>query len=747
MSVDIVVPIYNAYMDVKACVESVLRYTDAEKFRLVLVNDCSTDERISVYLQSLSMSNILVLKNETNQGFVYSVNRGMKASDTADVILLNSDTEVSPNWLERLSVCAQHDPRIATVTPFTNSGAICSLPNFCEDNALPVGFSVERYAELISAVYLRQYPHIPTDVGFCMYIRRTVLSQIGPFDEKTFSKGYGEENDFCYRALQAGYRNVLCDDVFIYHKGSASFGGTQRETLVENHLRLLAKRYPHEKYQTDLFCRQNPLHALQDNIDLFRAFSNGKRSILYILHMPIPYRKGDSQMGGTQKHVMDLCNMLSVHYNVFVLWPEKKEGLCLVGNNGTEWKELFFSLKDVLASSYEDTINQIIEEVLKAFSIDLVHVQHLLGFPTTVVKMIRRLGVPCVLTAHDYYMMCPQINLLKNGHYCYAQDEQCSDCPACSEIDIHSWRKKMGQALENASALIAPDESVARLFHSVYPDYNFQVIEHGTFLPDIGIETSAQEGPFEVAFVGNVAKHKGSARIAEIIEQDHSNIGWHVFGHIEDKRFHPRHPNLHLHGSYQGAEIVSLLRENHVNLVCFFPNWPETYSYVLTECWMAGVPVLGYDLGAVGNRIHKTGYGWLLSPDASTEDILDKIYEIQKDTKAYTDCLKALQSFQPVSLEQMAQKYVELYHTLFSAHRVFEGYDRALILTALESAARGTETMGLVYGEQLESMREKLRKILPNKWADTLLYGQYPFKRQIKRVAVAVGHVFRHHTQ
>ena len=56
-----------------------------------------------------------------------------------------------------------------------------------------------------------------------MYIKRSVLEGVGYFDEKAFGKGYGEENDFCFRCFDVGYRHLLCDNTYIYHKESQSF--------------------------------------------------------------------------------------------------------------------------------------------------------------------------------------------------------------------------------------------------------------------------------------------------------------------------------------------------------------------------------------------------------------------------------------------------------------------------------------------------------------------------------------------
>ena len=65
---------------------------------------------------------------------------------------------------------------------------------------------------------------LPTTVGFCMYIRRAALADVGLFDAETFGRGYGEENDFCLRASARGWRHLLACDTFVYHEGAVSFG-------------------------------------------------------------------------------------------------------------------------------------------------------------------------------------------------------------------------------------------------------------------------------------------------------------------------------------------------------------------------------------------------------------------------------------------------------------------------------------------------------------------------------------------
>ena len=150
--IDIVVPIYNAYEFTEECIKSVIRNTNLTTHTLVLINDKSPDEKILPMLLKYQKENqdkqIIVLENEQNMGFVKTVNKGMKYSQN-DVILLNSDTEVTKNWIEKIQKCAYSNQYIATVTPLTNNGTICSVPNFGIDNELPSGMTLEEYAKMI----------------------------------------------------------------------------------------------------------------------------------------------------------------------------------------------------------------------------------------------------------------------------------------------------------------------------------------------------------------------------------------------------------------------------------------------------------------------------------------------------------------------------------------------------------------------------------------------------------------------
>lgn len=279
-TITIIIPIFNAYEDVKRCIESVLKYS-TKKYELILINDASTDERIFNLLNNLNGPNIKILNNNDNLGFTKSINIGFKHSSN-DVIILNSDTIVTPKWIEKLTIAAYSDEKIATVTPFSNNAGVFSVPKMNKKNYIPNNLGINGMANIIEKISNHEYMRIPTGNGFCMYIKRDTLNSIGYFDDTTFKKGYGEENDFCMRAKNNGWKNILDDATFIYHNAHSSFGNEKNE-LIKKHTKKLIKRYPTYENEVNNFIKSKQLNEMQKNIfnALNSNFANKKR-ILYI---------------------------------------------------------------------------------------------------------------------------------------------------------------------------------------------------------------------------------------------------------------------------------------------------------------------------------------------------------------------------------------------------------------------------------------------------------------------------------
>lgn len=255
--VDIILPIYNGYEYFESLFESIERTKC--KYNLIIVDDCSPDSRVKDFLEQYSQKpEVTLLTNENNLGFVKSVNRGLTES-TNDVVLLNSDTELPEGWLERLMMPIWSNDKIASVTPFTNSGTICSFPNFCQNNELLYGLSVEEIDGHFRKLDPKGYI-VPTGVGFCMAISRRAIDEIGILDEDNFGKGFGEENDWCQRAINAGFNNVHLNNLFVYHKHGGSFDDEEKSELCQRNSEVLSTLHPDYFTDVDFYILADPAY-------------------------------------------------------------------------------------------------------------------------------------------------------------------------------------------------------------------------------------------------------------------------------------------------------------------------------------------------------------------------------------------------------------------------------------------------------------------------------------------------------
>ena len=268
--IDVIIPVYKGASETRRCIDSVLASMQHEAFELVVVDDASPDPDITVYLDELGRRNRITLaRNATNLGFVQSVNRGMAMHPERDAVLLNSDTEVANDWLDRLHADAYSRADIGTVTPFSNNATICSYPFHGWTGGLPGALGLAALDRLFKAANSGHTIELPTGVGFCLYIRRACLDAVGLFDDARFGRGYGEENDFCMRAAEAGWRNVLAGDVFVYHEGAVSFSG-ERPALTQAAEKALLEAHPSYVQKVLEFVTHDPAGALRDAIDRAR---------------------------------------------------------------------------------------------------------------------------------------------------------------------------------------------------------------------------------------------------------------------------------------------------------------------------------------------------------------------------------------------------------------------------------------------------------------------------------------------
>ncbi|MGE5574183.1 MAG: glycosyltransferase, partial [Bacteroidota bacterium] len=247
----IIILCYNQVHYTAACVESVLRHT-LEPVELIFVDNGSTDGTRS-YLDSLlsrtgdavchppaSIRDIKIVRNDRNLGFAGGVNQGIREAAGDFILLLNNDVIVTPGWLGRLHTCALRSTRIGVVGPMSNyvvgpQQVLDAHYDFRKLDQYAVAFAREHAGRLVK---------VSRAIGFCMLVRREVIDRIGGFDV-TFGTGNFEDDDFCLRAVIAGFDVVIAGDVFVHHFGSVTFKGARMDyaTIMRENAWRFAKKW------------------------------------------------------------------------------------------------------------------------------------------------------------------------------------------------------------------------------------------------------------------------------------------------------------------------------------------------------------------------------------------------------------------------------------------------------------------------------------------------------------------------
>ncbi len=300
--VDVIVPVYRGIAETLDCLWSVLQAKVETAYELIVVDDCGPEAELAAKLAELARcGRFTLLRNSRNLGFVQSVNRGMAEHVHRDVVLLNSDTLVHDGWLDRLSEAAQ-GKRVGTVTPLSNTAGIFSYPRVNLHNPLPADADSNVLNDLAARVNAGAVFTAPTAVGFCMYIKRECLCEVGMFDTANFGLGYGEENDFCMRATKKGWIHLGCPSAFVYHAANVSFGPTFR-SRVRHAYHTLKRLHPEYPRLVKTHLRLDPGREYRCRLDIQRQIvaNQSRPAVLHIL----------TQSAGSQRrHVNMLCESL-----------------------------------------------------------------------------------------------------------------------------------------------------------------------------------------------------------------------------------------------------------------------------------------------------------------------------------------------------------------------------------------------------------------------------------------------------
>ena len=636
-AMNVVIPVYGQTETVLACLDSVLP-TVTRPDRVVVVDDGSPDPDLAQALDRLARDKrINLIRHERNLGFPGAANTGIMASAGRDIVLLNSDTLVPPDWLDRLRDAALSARDIGTVTPFSNDASILSYPGPSGKNQVPDQSATIRLDRLAQRANAATTVDIPVGVGFCLYIRRDCLDAVGRLRDDVFAQGYGEENDFCLRARHLGWRHVALPGLFVAHCSGRSFGGAGAHLRTRNQA-ILNRLHPGYDKLIEDFLAQDPLAEARRRFDLARwrdarprGRAVGSRPMVLVTH---------NAGGGVEQRVSDLVAERRARGQQTIILrpctlPGDVAGVVVGDGDMTTFPNLEYRLPDELP---------VLIRMLRAERPEFAEVHHMLGHHAAIHTLIAGLGVPYDVHIHDYAWFCPRISLVgTHDRYCEEPDlAACGHCVAdnghflTDGITVPDLHARSSAFLRTARYVIAPSADTAQRIARHFPGVMPRVMAHEddqVIVPPPA--PSVRHGArMRVCIAGSLGVHKGYHVLLACARDAAARdlpLEFVVVGStIGDQRLLDT-GRVFITGGFKRDEVADLIRSQNAHLG-FLPSiWPETWCLGLTDLWRGGLRVAAFDLGAPAERIRRTGYGFLMPPQISPGSINAALMAVVED--------------------------------------------------------------------------------------------------------------------
>jgi GT2 family glycosyltransferase len=229
----VAVPVHNAVAVTRRTVEYLLS-SGTTPARIELWDDGSTDPRwedLSEWTRSMGCA---YHRDDENLGYTVNINRIFRTGDSTYVLLLNSDCLIGSDGIEALVRVAEQYPALAAIGPLSNNGgsqsvAIMAARSWSHLTSDEISAATTILEERLAWKFGSRPFVVPSVNGFCALWRRAAVEEVDFFDEDHFARGYGEEDDLCFRLLEAGWFCAVAPWIFAVHLKTQSFSLAERE--------------------------------------------------------------------------------------------------------------------------------------------------------------------------------------------------------------------------------------------------------------------------------------------------------------------------------------------------------------------------------------------------------------------------------------------------------------------------------------------------------------------------------------
>lgn len=620
LSVDIVLPVYNDSEHLSKLLPTVDR-TSLEH-RLILVDDGSTEEEtlqlIDTYISE--HPNTRLIRNERNLGYIPSINRGLVVTRSPQIALISTDLLLPENWLERLVMPLIKDPTVASCSPFSNHGGITAFPYPLQENHQFENRTLTEIDQIFQEIR-SLYTTIPYGNISCMAMNRQVIHEIGIFDQNVFKGEGGAEIDWSMRAVQAGYRHVAVENLYIDRSHRENFQSLAKLRQRQRYRNEIRQRYPDFEESLKEYLSKDALSAVKIYAFLRLTAPSVKRRTLII--------QNDGGHGA-EAYIQDQIAERSVRSEVIFL-------LRYLTQKGRY--QIDYRFEDNLFSMMLDSFEEVCE-LSKRFDVNGIIVNQISGYPNlkehleAITRLASETGANLIDIIHNYLPICPRF-YLRNAWEMPCDVPAVEECAKCLSGSFHQlyyetssieeWRRMWQTFLLSCEEVRVFSQDSLRLMRKAFPTLDrVHVMPERHSIMDAISRTYSEDDTIGIGILGDLTELKGVKRIKAMVERADKlklPIRFEILGKCEERI---RSPRFHVSPLCAEEEFPAAILGLGIDAIFVSSIYPETFSYTTQQAIEMDLPCICFPLGAPVERLYRYDKGFVL-PSMEPQDHLEEI--------------------------------------------------------------------------------------------------------------------------